>query len=68
MAKHGKAWQRMAGGCKGEKFSFDHRQTDGQTEGQVQVLSCAFAAKKIGFKFLKIFPTFKKYFILDKNV
>ena len=20
MAKHGKAWQNMAGGCKGEKF------------------------------------------------
>ena len=41
MAKHGKAWQSMAGGCKGEKFSF----RDGQTQGQVQVLSCAFAAK-----------------------
>ena len=24
--------------------------------------------KKIGFEFQKIFPTFKKYFILDKNV
>ena len=27
MAKNGKAWQSMAGGCNGEKFSFDHGQT-----------------------------------------
>ena len=26
MAKHGKTWQNMAGGCKVEKFSFDHGQ------------------------------------------
>ena len=39
-AKHGKAWQNC------EKFSFEtDGQTDRQTQSQVQVLSCAFAAK-----------------------
>ena len=32
-----------------KKFRFDHGQTDGQTETQVQGLSCAFAAKKFNF-------------------
>ena len=39
MAKHGKAWQ---GDVKGRNSVLD---TDRQTQGQVQVLSCTFAAK-----------------------
>ena len=48
MAKHGKAWQSMAKHgktvCNSEKFKL---MTDRQTQSQVQVLSCAFAAKKM---------------------
>ena len=54
MAKHGKAWQSMAkhgkawqGDVKGRNSVLTtDRQTDGETEGQEQVLSCASAVKK----------------------
>ena len=44
MAKHGKAWQ---GDVKGGNSVLE---TDRQTQSQVQVLSCAFAAKNFNFR------------------